>query len=250
MSKATSLLGRAAAVLSTAAIATLALAGLAVPAHAESPILGTIALAPAGGSVTDNPFVTSAVTPTSCPTGYGDNVSLRVGAVGGPFNLLARISSDGGYDQAPVALAANRSLATALGTTPSAGTYEVTITCSGGETGTYPKSFSTLISVTGDTWAVKNAAATSTRLTAKPVLFAFRGQKVTLAATVAPNAAGSVEFFAGSTSVGTAPVTAGKATLSTTALPAGLLQLEATFTPDDPRLHKSSHSQICYIVIG
>ncbi|MGW4464662.1 Ig-like domain-containing protein [Micromonospora sp. NPDC004704] len=249
MSKPRSLLGRAAAALSTAAIVTLALAGFAGPAQAESPILGTIALSPASGSVTDNPFVTGAVASAACPTGYGDNVSLRVGAVGGPYNLLARISSDSGYDQAPVTLAANRSLATALGT-PADGTYEVTITCSGGETGTYPKNFSTLVSVTGGNWAVKSAAATTTRLTAKPILFAFKGQKVTLAATVAPNAAGTVEFFADNTSVGTAPVTNGKATVSTTALPGGLLKLEATFIPDDPRLHRSSHSQICYIVIG
>ncbi|MFK3981612.1 Ig-like domain-containing protein [Micromonospora sp. NPDC050397] len=250
MTKAKSLLGRAAAVLSTAAIATLALAGLAGPAQAESPILGTIALTPATGSVTDNPFVTAATTPASCPTGYGDNVSLRVGAVGGPYQLLARISSDGGYDQAAVSLAANRSLATALGGTAADGTYEVTITCSSGEIGTHPKNFSTFVTVSGNTWAVKSAAATTTRLSAKPGLFAFKGQKVTLTASVPANVAGSVEFFAGSTSVGTAPVTGGKATLSTTALPGGLLQLKATFTPDDPRLHKSSQSQICYIVIG
>ncbi|MGI5149512.1 Ig-like domain-containing protein [Plantactinospora sp. CA-294935] len=249
MSKAKSLFVRTTVALSTAAIATLALAGLAGPAQAESPVLGTVALAPTGGSVHDNPFVTAATTSAACPTGFGENAALKVGPPGGPYSPLARIGGLANYDQAPFTLAANRSLATALGAAPADGTYEVAVSCSG-TTGTAPKDFSTLITVTGDSWAVKNAAATTTRLTAKPGLFAFEGQRVTLTATVRHNAAGSVEFFAGSTSVGTAPVTDGRAVLTSTTLPTGLLQLKATFTPDDPRLFVASTSQICYLVIG
>ena len=82
MSKAKSLLGRAAVLLSTAAIATLAFSGLAAPAQAESPVLGTLALSPAGGSVNDTPFVTAATTPAACPTDFGGNAALKVGPVG------------------------------------------------------------------------------------------------------------------------------------------------------------------------
>ncbi|GIG90377.1 Ig-like domain-containing protein [Plantactinospora endophytica] len=247
MSKAKSLFVRTAAVLSTVTVATLAL--LTAPAQAESPILGTVALAPGGGGVNDNPFVTGATTSAACPSGFGENAALKVGPVGGPYSPLARIGGLANYDQAPFTLAANRSLATALGAAPADGTYEVAISCSG-TTGAAAKDFSTLITVTGDTWAVKNAAATTTRLNAKPVLFAFEGQRVTLTATVRRNAAGSVEFFADSSSVGTAPVVDGSAVLATTTLPSGLLRLTATFTPEDPRLFAPSTSQICYLVIG
>lgn len=250
MSKAKSLLGRAAVTLSTAAIATLALAGLAAPAQAASPVLGTLALTPTSGGVTDIPFVTAATTSAACPTGYGENAGLKVGPVGGPFNLLARIGGAGNYDKAPFTLAASLSLVDALGAAPADGTYEVIITCSG-LTGGYPKDFSTFISVTGGTWAVKAAAATTTKLTATPDDYAHQGEQVTLTATVKwAAAAGTVEFFNGSTSIGTAPAVAGKATISTTTLPTGRLKLTATFTPDDPRLHKSSTSQICYFVIA
>ncbi|GAA3729754.1 hypothetical protein GCM10022225_09120 [Plantactinospora mayteni] len=249
MSKAKSLFVRTAVALSTAAIATLALAGLAGPAQAESPILGTVALTPTSGSVQDNPFVTAATTSAACPSGFGENAALKVGPLGGPYSPLARIGGLANYDQAPFSLAANRSLATALGAAPADGTYEVAVSCSG-TTGAAPKDFSTLITVTGDTWAVKNAAATTTRLTAKPGLFAFEGQRVTLTATVRQHAAGSVEFFAGSTSIGTAPVADGKALISTTTLPTGVLQLRAAFTPEDPRLFAASTSQTWYLVIG
>ncbi|MFY1673781.1 Ig-like domain repeat protein [Plantactinospora sp. WMMB334] len=249
MSKAKSLLGRTAVALSTAAIATLALAGPAGPAQADSPILGTVALTPTSGSVQDNPFVTAATTSAACPTGFGENAALKVGPPGGPYSPLARIGGLADYDQAPFTIEANRSLATALGGAPADGTYEVAISCSGA-TGAAPKDFSTLVTVAGGSWAVKDAASTSTRLTAKPGLFAVKGQRVTLTAKVRPDAAGSVEFFAGSASIGSAPVTDGRAVFATTALPKGLLQLTATFTPEDPRWYASSTSQICYLVIG
>jgi hypothetical protein len=69
-----------------------------------------------------------------------------------------------------------------------------------------------------------NPATTSTALTSSPNPSVV-GQSVTLTATVAvlaPGAGGpggSVEFFDGATSLGTAPVSAGAATLNTAALP-------------------------------
>ena len=64
----------------------------------------------------------------------------------------------------------------------------------------------------------------------------LEGDTVTLTATVAPAAAGFVEFFTGATSLGTADTDAnnGVATLATTILPVGTNSVNAVFTPADP----------------
>ncbi|WP_349865180.1 HtaA domain-containing protein [Leifsonia sp. WHRI 6310E] len=60
------------------------------------------------------------------------------------------------------------------------------------------------------------------------------GTSVTLTATVSPAAVGSVEFFDGTTSLGTASIASGTtATLDTSALAVGSHQITATFTPAD-----------------
>lgn len=70
------------------------------------------------------------------------------------------------------------------------------------------------------TWHM-TAAASTTTLAASSSSITF-GDSVDLTATVAPSdATGDVEFFAGTTSLGTAAVSSGSATLSTTALPVG-----------------------------
>jgi hypothetical protein len=59
------------------------------------------------------------------------------------------------------------------------------------------------------------------------------GQSVTLTATVSPSAAtGTVAFFDGATSLGTAPVSSGTAALSTGALALGSHSLSATYSGD------------------
>ncbi|WP_449282310.1 Ig-like domain repeat protein [Leucobacter sp.] len=70
----------------------------------------------------------------------------------------------------------------------------------------------------------------------------FAGEDVALAATVAPAAPGSVEFFAGATSLGAAVVTEGAAALTTDALAGGAHQVKAVFTPEDPAAHAASES--------
>jgi hypothetical protein len=70
----------------------------------------------------------------------------------------------------------------------------------------------------------------------------FAGDDVTLSATVAPAVAGSVEFFAGAESLGTAPVTEGAATLTTDGFTGGAHQVKAVFTPEDPAAHAASES--------
>lgn len=69
-------------------------------------------------------------------------------------------------------------------------------------------------------WHV-TAPASTTTVDASSTSITF-GDSVDLTATVAPSdAAGDVEFFAGTTSLGTATVSAGTATLTTAALPVG-----------------------------
>lgn len=69
------------------------------------------------------------------------------------------------------------------------------------------------------------------------------GRSVTLTATVSPaNAEGGVEFFDGSTSLGSAPLSAGKAALQTSALPVGAHSITAGFTPTDAAAFTASTS--------
>ncbi len=243
-----SLAARAAAVLCAAAVTTVAVAAPA--AAADSPILGTVALTPASGLVTDDPFVTAATTSAPCPTGYGQNSSLRVGPVGGPFTLLVRIGSAGRYDQAPVTFAANRSLATALGATPADGTYEVVVTCSGVPAGPHPRVFSTLITVAGTAWSVKPATTTTIRLRARPRVIEA-GREVVLTARVTPaTATGTVDFRVDGTIIGTVPVVAGRAELRTATLTAGVRKVDAGFTAADARAYGSSTSAVgCLVVV-
>ncbi|GIG66410.1 Ig-like domain-containing protein [Phytomonospora endophytica] len=233
-------LTRITTVLAATAAALLALFLTASPAHAESPILGTLTLSATSGTVTDTPFVASATTTGSCPAGYGDNTALRVGPVGGPYNLLGRIGGDGGYDNGQaITLAASRSLSTVLGGPPADGTYEVVITCSGVLTGVNAKAYSTYIAVTGANWALKEATATTTTVSGSTHI-AKLGKPVTLTARVAPANNGSVSFTDGTTALGSASVANGKATITTTSLTAGWHYVGASFTPDDARTHRSS----------
>jgi hypothetical protein len=96
-----------------------------------------------------------------------------------------------------------------------------------------------LVDPTTGSWSVEFPApstvtTTSTVLTADPAT-ATAGVADTLTATVSPATAGSVQFFNGSTSLGTANVDAstGVATLSTTFASAGTQSLSAVFTPAD-----------------
>ena len=66
------------------------------------------------------------------------------------------------------------------------------------------------------------------------------GTPVDLVATVAPAAAGSVEFFNGAGSLGSAPVSGGVASLPAVTLPQGSNSITATFTSTDPAYAGSS----------
>jgi len=86
------------------------------------------------------------------------------------------------------------------------------------------------------------ATETSTALAVAPSGTSVAGAPVTLTATVAPAAAGTVEFRDGGAVLGTAPVTDGVARLETSALAAGAHELGAAFTPADPAAFVASAS--------
>lgn len=241
---------RAAALLGAAALSAGVLVAVASPAQAAS--LGTVTLSQTSGTLTDTPVFATAVTSAACPTGYGENASLRVGRPGGPYSNLTRALGGGGYDTAPVQFAADRSLTTALGgTTPGAGEWWVIVECFSLTAGRHADEFRTPIFVTGSAWstsAQQPATPTTTAVAAAPSGSTALGQEVTLTATVAPSAAaGSVEFKRGaSTVIGSAPVSGGTATLTTTTLPVGTHSITATFTPSGTDYLASTSAPVSY----
>ncbi|WP_069386184.1 HtaA domain-containing protein [Cellulosimicrobium cellulans] len=86
------------------------------------------------------------------------------------------------------------------------------------------------------------AVATTTTLATDPAGTSVEGDAVALRATVAPAAAGTVEFRDGQTALGSAPVTDGVARLDATGLAVGDHSLTAAFTPADPTAFVGSTS--------
>ncbi|MEV7228167.1 Ig-like domain repeat protein [Polymorphospora sp. NPDC051019] len=234
-------LARAVALLGAAALAGGVLVGVAGPAQAAS--LGEVQLSQTSGNVNDTPMFATAGS-AACPTGYGENAGLRVGRPGGPYSNLGRPLGGGGFDAAPVSIEANRSFTTALGgTAPAAGEWWVIVECFSLTEGRHPDEYRTAIVVTGDTWRIPVAEATSTALAVVPASPVEQGTEVTLTATVTPNTAtGTVEFRRGASVIGSAPVSAGTATLTTTALPVGTHALTAAFVPSDATVFGASTS--------
>lgn len=96
--------------------------------------------------------------------------------------------------------------------------------------------------VTAATPGGGSAIATTTTLAISPAPPQPQGTAVTLTATLTPSAAGTVAFFDGSTSVGSAPVSGGKASITTSALPAGDRALRAVYTPTNANAYQTSTS--------
>lgn len=100
-------------------------------------------------------------------------------------------------------------------------------------------------------FAEEAAAGTTTTLSISPESTAVAGSDVSLTATVSPAAAGTVEFFDGSTSLGTADVSSDTASITTTALAVGDHSLTAVFTPADETAYSSSTSDaVSYTITG
>ena len=87
------------------------------------------------------------------------------------------------------------------------------------------------------------AEETTTIVSENVANIVFAGEPTELTATVEPaTATGTVEFFTGSTSLGTAEVVDGVATLETSALTGGAHQMKAIYTAEDATAFEASES--------
>ncbi|MEU3463679.1 Ig-like domain-containing protein [Streptomyces sp. NPDC006733] len=240
------LLALAALLLTTAA----ALFGAAPAAHAgPAASAGSIALTPAGGELTSDPFITSLRTSAACPAGFGASAALQFVLPDGSAVVIPGARESGGFDTGPFTLtydAIGGTLADVLGVPVTDGDHELRVTCWNGTGDAAPAAFSTTITSTGDTWTVTSQAVpTATTLTVSPATTAVAGAEVTLTAAVDPaTAVGKLAFFDGATALGEADVASGQATVKTSALVAGPHDLTARFTPTDPAAFVASSSAV------
>ncbi|MFD0742363.1 hypothetical protein ACFQ1L_11430 [Phytohabitans flavus] len=187
-----------ATLLSSGVLATGVVLAFATPAQAAS--LGTITITPTNGTIDASPMFASATSERACPATFGENAGLRVGPVGGPYQNLGRPLGGGGYDQAPVTIAPNRSLSQALGAPPTETTYLIIMECFSLTAGRHVDEFQLPILICdGTTWTTAascgTAEPTTTTVTAEPSGAVPEGTPITLTATIdPPSAAGPVQF--------------------------------------------------------
>ena len=241
------------ALLSCCALLFAALAGvLALSGRAQAATtLGKFTVAPATGSISDNPMTTSVTSSAGCPNTTQVTAVLKVYK---PTDSAVQTNLAQSVTKPPLGTAPFTVDMKALaGTTAKSleqalrvwipdgsldGTYTLGLGCGGGTTA---DGFLAKVRVTGTSWALLEQQPTSLTLAAAsgvPV-----GGDLKLTAAVTPAAAGSVEFKSGDTSLGTAPVADGKAELTVKA-PAigGLTTYSAAFTPTDPDAYAGSEA--------
>lgn len=207
------------------------------------------------GSGTVRPWVTL-TTENACPAGTSQMYSyIRVPQTGVPENDWPQIAmgattlasdADGRYYTSNTSQAdrmGKPEIVTYLSTAPSnTGTFPFISVCR--DTGGNPTGyFRTTISISGTSsttlsWQIQaptfaGIKADTTTTLAASAASVESGSPVTLTATVAPAAAtGSVEFFNGATSLGTATLASGVAALTTSALPVGSASITAVYAGD------------------
>ncbi|MGW1411341.1 Ig-like domain-containing protein [Streptomyces sp. NPDC002403] len=235
--------------------AAAAVLGLAPAARAED-TLGRLTFPVASGRTADNPTFPRVTTDGACPAENAQQVSLVLAKPAGGTVTLGKTTVGAPFDQGPFSadILAGKSLETLLRSwIPSGsldGTYDVRLMCRdaaniGG------KYFPARIQVTGDSWAVRTAAATTTALTATPAT-APAGAEVALKAAVTPqDATGKVTFLDGATELGSADVASGTAESRTKTLTEGAHTLTAEFVPADSGAYAESVSAaVAYTVTG
>ncbi|GAB3149889.1 hypothetical protein GCM10027058_13080 [Microbacterium neimengense] len=229
-----------ASAVATALVASAAVFGAAVPAQAASYTLSATAAVDPGTSVTVS--VTGG--------GYGNITALPGQSQPSLYIALIPADTDLGSIQLggsiPAAAvspdssgAISGSLEQSAATLDRTKSYDVIAWPSRSN-----PSASNLYARTGvaiDWAALFPATATATTLAAVPAS-AVAGTEVALTATVAPAAAGSVEFFDGAASLGSAPLDAGTAVLRTSSLSVADHTLKAVFTPADTSAYSASTS--------
>ncbi|WP_306330483.1 hypothetical protein, partial [Streptomyces venezuelae] len=231
---------------------------MAAPAKAAT-LHGTFTVQGGSGSVADKPVGTGISTSAACPAPADPAkpyVKARLAVVepgpGGTFHDLAvTVAGEpltGGAFTRPVdatadALSLQEGLRRFVPEGPLDGRYELRLYCrtaNGAETENF---FSTMIQVTGDTWAPIAQRATLLEVVSDPGT-AVVGQPARIIANLQPKeAAGTVNFqkFVNDEliDIGTVDVADGKAevTVTESAVNNDGLPVLATFTPTDPEAH-------------
>ena len=241
------------------AVGTMSVLGASAASAASG---GTLTVSQATGADTT---AFSVSTSAACPAADPDLLATFVGGTfpanayvvnKGPVSAYAA-SASGGYviplSYSLRTLAQNYSITTLDPTNPTE--YTIVVQCVPLFGTTDDLDFSANLWFTAETsWTTTNPATpvtpTTTTLSADPASPATVGGSVALTATVSPAAAaGTVEFFDGTTSLGTGTVSGGTATLSTSALGIGTHPLTAAFTPTNPATYGSSTSAaLSYVV--
>jgi hypothetical protein len=230
---------------------------------ASADLPGTVTLTPGSGTLTDTQPLSQVSVSAPCPEHYQDSLNVLVAIPDFGDSLIAFGLTDGapfdgstitaqvppaGPDGPPYV----NTIADAFGNygaTPTDGVYAIKVECASADPAyTDTPTFSTLIEITGDAWAVKNAAPatnTSISVAAGPAGHTTVSKSFTLTATVQPSsAAGSVQFLRnGDTPIDTQPLTGGSATTTVPGISTASIQnYKAVFTPDDPAAFTASSS--------
>jgi hypothetical protein len=164
---------------------------------------------------------TTSLTSSPNPSSFGSTVTLT--ATINPASGTGSVQFFNGSASLGSASVSNGQAQLSITTLP-VGADSLTATYSGDSN--YSGSSSSAVSET------VNKASTTTTLTSSPNP-SVSGSAVTLSATVTPsNASGSVQFFSGTASLGTATISGGLAQLSTSSLATGTDSLKATYNGD------------------
>jgi hypothetical protein len=223
-------------------------------AHADT-VLGTMTATPASGADTDGmSFTTSG----ACPG--GTNLMMSVTGAGFPAGgtnvvgnsalSIYQQTAAGGY-----VVPLNNTMkfyAQQAGITALSGEYDFTLECRNAFGATTFGSYVGKIWFTSPTTYTStnpNVTATTTTLSVTPGSPSASGTAVTLTAAVSPSANGTVQFYDGTTALGS-PVTVanGSASLTTSALSVGGHTLTAAFTSSDPAFGNSTSTATPYTV--
>ncbi|MFJ3394235.1 HtaA domain-containing protein [Leifsonia aquatica] len=234
---------------STAPATTVTVTAVATPAVVLSPTSG---LDPAAGSVTVNGtgFATTGpgfyigVGPKSATDNadWSTNAKYYQGVkwatTAGTYG--AKINADGSFT---IGLSGLKRVFTSNG---------ATVDCRAVECGVYTFAAHGSADRSQDTYTpITFAAPALTAVTVTSSASSLTvGTSVTLTATVASATAGSVEFFDGTASLGTATVSGSVASLSTSALSIGSHAITATFTPTDTTLAEPSRSAAVTVTVN
>ena len=235
------LIPKVAVLVAGAAAGILAVVAHPAPASAFPNYASTCtACHSAGGSV-------SAV-PSSATVAPGATYSVAMTFVGGNGNSgywISNTSNDPVSIVGPPASGASRTQSMTAPTTPGSYTYTVWMRQGVASSSTYT------ITVAAPPPPAPSPVTTSTALSVTPASPAQAPASLTLRATVSgAGAAGTVEFFDGTTSLGApAAVSGGVVTKALSGLGEGTYAYQAVFTPTDPAAFTSSTSSVLTYVV-